>query len=136
MEGTMNILVVDDEEILRRLLDKILSREGHLVRLASSGREALATLRDNSIDIVVSDIKMPGMDGFALLKEIKRQHPDIGVIMMTAYADTCSVKDALLLGADDYIMKPFKSVEICMIVERSYWRVLSKRSSADHPSAN
>jgi FixJ family two-component response regulator len=55
---------------------------------------------------------------------------------MTAYADTCSVKDALLLGADDYIMKPFRSVEICMIIERAYWRALSKKHSAEQASGN
>lgn len=123
----MNVLVVDDEEILRSLLEKILKREGYCVRLAASAKEALEILDKNPVDIVVSDIKMPEMDGIELLKAIKKTRPDVGVIMMTAYADTYSVKDALLLGADDYVTKPFKSVEICMIIERAYWRAMANK---------
>ena len=127
VEEAMNVLVVDDEEILRSLLEKILKKEGYTVHLAASGKEALRILEGNPVDIVVSDIKMPEMDGIELLKVVKENHPNVGVIMMTAYADTCSVKDALLLGADDYVTKPFKTVEICMIIERAYWRVLASR---------
>lgn len=129
VEETMNVLVVDDEEILRSLLDKILKREGYSVHLAASGREALEILEASPIDIVVSDIKMPGMDGIELLKIVKENHPDVSIIMMTAYADTYSVKDALLLGADDYVTKPFKSIEICMIIERAYWRSMASRDA-------
>jgi DNA-binding NtrC family response regulator len=133
VEDTVHVLVVDDEEILRSLLEKILSKEGYHVYLASSGNEALRILDENPVGIVVSDIRMPEMDGYALLKAIKRDHPDVAVIMMTAYADACSVKDVLLLGADDYITKPFKSVEICMIIERAYWRAVSNRGPVSEP---
>ena len=129
MEETLRILVVDDESILRSLLEKILKKEGYEVLLAASGKEAIEILECEKADIIISDIKMPEMDGFALLRAVKEKYPSIGVIMMTAYADAYSVKDALLLGADDYITKPFKSVEICMIIERAYWRALSGKNA-------
>jgi len=129
MEETLRILVVDDESILRNLLEKILKKEGYEVMLAASGKEAVDVLEREKVDIIISDIKMPEMDGFALLRIVKEKYPSVGVIMMTAYADAYSVKDALLLGADDYITKPFKSVEICMIIERAYWRALSGKNA-------
>lgn len=134
MEEGIWVLVVDDESILRSLLEKILKKEGYNVLLAGSGEEALSILGDQHVDVLISDINMPEMDGFALLKTAKQKHPHIEVIMMTAYADAYSVKDALLLGADDYITKPFKSVEICMIVERAYWRALSSRNAQGKPT--
>lgn len=136
MEETITVLVVDDEAMLRRLLEKILKKEGYNVHLAPSAKDALEILRDNSVDIMISDIKMPEMDGFALLRAVKADYPDVGVIMMTGYADAYTVKDALILGADDYITKPFKSAEICMIVERAYWRALSTRDNQAKPVAD
>jgi DNA-binding NtrC family response regulator len=129
VEETISILVVDDEAILSRLIEKVLKKEGYNVHLAPSAKDALEILRDNTVDIMISDISMPEMDGFALLKAVKADYPDVGIIMMTGYADAYTVKDALLLGADDYITKPFKSAEICMIVERAYWRALSSKEN-------
>ncbi len=129
MDEKLTILVVDDEEILRSLLEKILRKEGYEVLLAPGGADALRILEANHVDIMVSDIKMPEMDGFELLKAIKAVKPDVGVIMMTGYADAYSVKDALLLGADDYITKPFKSFEISMVIERAYWRAVSSKNT-------
>jgi len=131
VDETLNVLVVDDEAILRNLLDKILKREGYSVFLAQSAMEALQTLSDNKIDIVLSDVKMPEMDGFALLRKIKEEYPGVGTIMMTGYEDAFSVKDALLLGADDYITKPFKSIEVSMIIERAYWRNLANKKRTE-----
>lgn len=125
---SMSVLIVDDEEMMRDLLKRILSRGGFEIITASSGNEALKKLATNQVDLVISDIKMPGMDGFELLKEIRSNYPDLSVIMMTAFGDTYTVKDALLLGADEYVTKPFKSHEITLVVERVYWRILSKRT--------
>jgi DNA-binding response OmpR family regulator len=75
---------------------------------------------------------MPHMNGFELLKVLKRDRPELGISIMTAYGDTYTVKDALLLGADEYITKPFKSYEISLVVERAYWRILS--GSTGEPS--
>ncbi|UCG61704.1 MAG: response regulator [Candidatus Zixiibacteriota bacterium] len=125
MKSSIAILVVDDEEMMRTLLSKILSREGYKILTAEDGVRALELLRKEKIDLVISDMKMPRMNGFELLKHIKEEHPGTGVIIMTAYGDTYTVKDALLLGADEYITKPFKSYEISLVVERAYWRLLS-----------
>lgn len=129
MKNAMTILIVDDEAMMRSLLKKILMRDGYNVLAASSGTEALNILEDETVDIVISDLKMPEMDGFELLRQIKEDYPRIGIIMMTAYGDTYTVKDALLLGADEYITKPFKSFEISLVVERAYWRILAGSES-------
>lgn len=134
LKESVTILVVDDEQMMRSLLQKILEREGYRVLPVSTASEAVDTMASAEVDIVISDLKMPGMDGFELLKQIKADHPDVGVIIMTAYGETYTVKDALLLGADEYITKPFKSHEISLVVERAYWRILSTRNRATHTS--
>ena len=135
MKSSVSILIVDDEEMMRTLLNRILSREGYKIRSAEDGVVALEALKAERFDIIISDMKMPRMDGFELLKIVKNEYPKIGVIIMTAYGDTYTVKDALLLGADEYITKPFKSYEISLVVERAYWRILSASSQASNPVA-
>lgn len=127
MKEEIRILVVDDEAIMRNLLLKILEQEGYQVSLASSYSEALERLTTNKFELVLSDVKMPENNGFELLKRIKQEWPHIAVIMMTGYGDAYTVKEALMLGADEYITKPFKSHEISLIVERAYWRMLAAR---------
>ena len=135
MKSSVSILIVDDEEMMRTLLNRILSREGYKIRSAEDGVVALEVLKAERFDIIISDMKMPRMDGFELLKIVKNEYPKIGVIIMTAYGDTYTVKDALLLGADEYITKPFKSYEISLVVERAYWRILSASSQASNTVA-
>lgn len=128
MKSATTILVVDDEPMMQTLLSKILSREGYTVLTAGDGKQALEVMQNNKVDIVLSDIKMPHMDGFELLANIRHNFKDVGAIIMTAFGDTYSLKDALLLGADEYITKPFKSFEVAMVVERAYWRLVSARN--------
>ncbi len=123
MLGSIKVLVVDDEETLRDLLKSILEREGYVIECASSVEEARCALRERAFDVVVSDIKMPKESGYKLLEFIKKEFPAIGVVLMTGYGDMYTVKDAILLGADEYITKPFKGFEIAVIVERVYWRM-------------
>ncbi len=127
MKNNLTILVVDDEKILRDLLYKILTKDGYSVDTAVDGQDALEKLRNKSYQLLLTDVKMPRLNGFELLKIIKQKFPHIGVIMMTAYGDSFTVKDALLLGADEYITKPFKSFEINLIIERAHWRRLSMK---------
>jgi len=125
VKSAITILVVDDEQMMRSLLERILSRDGYNVLLAEDGQHALDILEKEKVEIVISDMKMPRLNGFELLKSVKVEYPHIGMIMMTAYGDTYTVKDALLLGADEYVTKPFRSHEISLIVERAYWRIIS-----------
>ncbi len=127
MKQDVTVLVVDDEAMMRTLLDKILSAQGYTVVTAEDGQSAIEVLQSRQVTIMVSDIRMPRMDGFELLQHVRTHYPDIATILMTAYGDTFTVKDSLLLGADEYITKPFKSYEIAVVVERAYWRVNSAR---------
>jgi two-component system response regulator PilR (NtrC family) len=106
------ILVVDDERSMRELLQIVLRREGHQVRLAEDGQAAVAELEREPVDVLISDIKMPGMTGVDVLREAKRIDPDIVGIMVTAYASTDTAVEALRLGAYDYLTKPFDVEEL------------------------
>jgi two-component system, NtrC family, response regulator PilR len=106
------ILVVDDERSMRELLMIVLRREGHQVYLAEDGASAVATMERQAIDVLISDIKMPGMSGVDVLREAKRIDPDVVGIMITAYASTESAVEALRLGAYDYLTKPFDVEEL------------------------
>jgi DNA-binding NtrC family response regulator len=131
MKEYVKILIVEDEAMMRNLLLKILESEGYKVTLASSGQEALDKLQQEKYDLMLSDVKMPGMNGFELLEKAKSQWSDMAVIVMTGYGDAYTVKEALMKGADEYLSKPFKSHEVSLIVERAYWRLLSARNSAE-----
>jgi len=122
MKNDIRILVVDDEPVMSNLLRRILEKEGYEVTLAENGREALGILRKSDFELVLSDVKMPEMNGFELLKAVKTEKPQIGMIMMTGFGDSFTVKDALMLGADEYITKPFKAHEISLVIERTTWR--------------
>lgn len=131
MKERVTILVVDDEPMMRDLLEKILLRDGYQVLTAADGVEALKMLAIEPVSIILSDLKMPNMDGFDLLRAVKKEYAHLGMVIMTSFGDTYTVKDALLLGADEYITKPFKSFEISMVIERAYWRLLSQNDEAN-----
>jgi DNA-binding NtrC family response regulator len=105
------ILVVDDEAHMRESLREILSEEGYEVVLAEEGRPALNAF-DESILLVITDARMPGMDGFELIKELHERDPDLPVVMITAYGSMELAVKAMRAGAYDYITKPFDPEEI------------------------
>jgi YesN/AraC family two-component response regulator len=127
MRSPITILVVDDEPMVRNILEQLLQRKGYNIKGVSGAKEALEYIKSNKVDLVVSDIAMPEMDGLELLQVLKRTFPNIGVVMMTGYGDAYSVKEALSLGADEYITKPFKGHEVALIIERAYWRFLTNQ---------
>jgi DNA-binding NtrC family response regulator len=108
----VRILVVDDEEAIRLALGELLRSEGHAVREAASGDEALAALAGAPADLVLADLRMPGMDGMHLLAEIRARFADALVVLVTAQGDERTAVEALKLGAYDYIPKPFDNEEI------------------------
>jgi DNA-binding NtrC family response regulator len=116
------ILVVDDEEIMREILDTLLTREGYDVRVASSGAEGLEMARALPFDAAIVDIMMPGLDGIATLDELKRIDEDLNVIIITAYASVESAIAAMKTGAFDYITKPFKNDEVIVVVRNAMER--------------
>lgn len=114
-----NILVVDDEQSYRQLLSLVFQEEGHSIRTAMNGREALQMLAEEPAEVVVSDVKMPDMDGIELLRSLRTTQPDIGVVLMTAFASVETARDAFKLGADDFIQKPFDVEELKLIVRKT-----------------
>ncbi len=106
------ILVIDDERDMRELLEIMLTKEGYEVSTASSGGLALAAVREQSFDLVITDLRMPGLSGIDFLKAVKEIDPDIIVIMITAYASVDTALNAMKAGAYDYFTKPFNLDEI------------------------
>ena len=101
------VLVVDDERAMREFLTVLLEKQGHHVIAAPDGEQALELVAQQPPDLVISDVRMPKMDGIGLLTGIRKKHPHLPVIMITAYASMDSTIQAMRLGADDYITKPF-----------------------------
>jgi two-component system nitrogen regulation response regulator GlnG len=118
--GPKKILVVDDEESIRWALRKALEREGYRVVLASDGAEALARATESGIDLVLMDIKMPGSDGLETLTRIKEIHPNLPVIIMTAFGTLQAAVQAMKRGAYDHITKPFDFDELSILVRRAF----------------
>jgi DNA-binding response OmpR family regulator len=113
------ILLVDDEEPIRHSLGEILSLEGYEVVPAESGEAAMETLKFEPFDLVLLDIKMPGIDGLEVLRYINQSFPDTKVILLTAHGSLESAIEALREGAHDYILKPASSRSILDSIERA-----------------
>jgi two-component system NtrC family response regulator len=103
-----HILVVDDEELYRRALERILGRVGHSVSTARNAAEAMAVVTSSPLDLVLCDVKMPGISGLELVRQIKDIHPDLPCIVVTGYGSAESSLDALRAGAFWYLEKPFE----------------------------
>lgn len=112
-----SVLIVDDERSMRDFLKILLEKEGHEVTTANSGANALDTLDKLSIDVIVSDIRMPGMTGIELLETVKEQSPELPIILITAFASPDDAVLAMKNGAFDYISKPFNVDEIKSVIE-------------------
>lgn len=114
-----NILIVDDEQSYRQLLSLVFEGNGHVIRTAENGRMAVDMLRLEPADVIISDVRMPDMDGIEMLREVRRTMPDVGVIFMTAFASVESAREAFKLGADDFVTKPFDVEELKLIVNKT-----------------
>lgn len=115
----MKILLVDDDSSVRRVLQFKLEKRGFSVETASDGLQALQILRELPIDLLLSDIRMPRMDGIELLGEAKSAQPGIKVILITAHATVSQAVQAVKFGAFDYITKPFEDEELFMAIEKA-----------------
>ncbi|MBI5026615.1 MAG: sigma-54-dependent Fis family transcriptional regulator [Nitrospirae bacterium] len=112
------ILVVDDERDICKALEFLLKAEGYSVTLAYSGEEAVERLKKEEFDVILTDLKMGGMDGIAVLERAKELNPEVSVLMMTAFASVESAVEAMKKGASDYIVKPFLNEEIRLTIKR------------------
>ena len=119
---TQKILVVDDDGSNRVTIERILNREGYEVSHADSGRTALDFLREERVDLVITDLKMPGMTGIDVLKAIGQMDPDIEVIVMTAFGTVETAVEAMKEGAYDFVSKPLKRLELVTCVRKSLER--------------
>lgn len=118
------ILVVDDEESIREFFEIMLKREGYEVLTASNGIKALEILKNQPVDLILSDIQMPEMSGLELLTKVKELDPEMVMLMLTAFGSTETAVEAMKLGAYDYILKPFKIDEVKIVIQQA----LEKRS--------
>ncbi|MCX6553660.1 MAG: sigma-54 dependent transcriptional regulator [Candidatus Aminicenantes bacterium] len=131
LQQVTNILIVDDDRSLRKMLAFVLGKEGYGVEEAVSGVDALKKLKGRNFDLVISDIRMPDLNGIELLKKIKTHDPEMPVIMITAYATTNDAIEAMKLGAEDYIMKPFSLEELKIIINKSLHKKNIERENVE-----
>ena len=116
--GTAKILIVDDELIMRESLAGWLARDGHSVDMAASGEEGLERFKKIRYDIMLVDIKMEGISGLDVLRQVRDSDPDIAVVMITAYGSIATAIDAMKSGAYDYLLKPFDPNELGMLIDK------------------
>jgi two-component system response regulator AtoC len=114
-----NVLIADDEESMRHLLSVILRDHGYEARAVSNGDEALRELAARDYDLVLSDVRMPKVDGLRLLAEVKRLYPELTVIVMSAYGSHDSAIEAMKAGAYDYVSKPFRPDEVVLVLKKA-----------------
>lgn len=112
-----SLLIVDDQHGVRRLLQEVFAEEGYRVRTASGGEEALGMIAQEAPDLVLLDIKMPGMSGLETLSELRKKNNGMPVLMMTAYGDLEVVGQAKKLGVKHYLIKPFDLTEVRHMVK-------------------
>ena len=116
---TRQVLIVDDEPKMQRILEIMLKQMGHNALLANNGQEALEIIKVNCVDLVVSDLQMPVMNGMELLKKLREQAIDIPCIIITAYGTVQTAVEAMKHGAIDYIIRPFDVHAVELSINRA-----------------
>jgi DNA-binding NtrC family response regulator len=118
MADKNRLLIVDDEDSLRSILSSELSGAGYDVSTASDGEDGISAVKNARFDLVLLDIKMPKLDGFEVLKYIKKDHPGVKVIMLTGFADLKNAIESKRHGAEDFVSKPYDLVDLLTTIER------------------
>ncbi len=128
MGNKVKLLIVDDEDIVLKSSLRILKNQDYDISTASSGEEGLERANQQKFDIVITDLKMPGLSGMDILKTLRDEQPDVTVIIFTGYATVETARDALKMGAFDYIPKPFTPDELRDVIKNA---ISSRESSSD-----
>lgn len=123
MGETLKILLVDDEDHLQEVLGLLLELDGHQVTTAFSGEQALERAKEKKFDLVITDYKMPGMNGMDVVRSIKKENPDTSVVMITGYPTEDTEKEAQKLGVDEYVAKPFHMDKMREVIRRISYKV-------------
>jgi DNA-binding NtrC family response regulator len=113
-----SILIVEDEAKMRRLLELNLGEDGFTTLSAGDAEAGAKLLRENHVDLVLTDLKLPGMSGLEFLHTIKRQNAALPVVVMTAFGSVETAVEAMKAGATDYVLKPFSLVEMRMVIHK------------------
>ncbi len=113
------VLIVDDDRAVGMVLTALIAQAGHQARYVGSGPEALAALAGGGVDVIVSDVRMPGMDGMELLSEVHKRHRDVPVILLTAHGTVSLAVDAMKSGATDFLTKPFDRDEVLFTIDKA-----------------
>ena len=129
----IRLLLVDDEEYFRQTLFKRLTKRGLIVEQAADGNECLSILQNQAMDVVVLDVKMPGISGIEVLKQIKDRYPKIEVILLTGHATTADGVEGIKQGAFDYLSKPIELEHLYFKIIQAYDKI--QRIEAEHQEA-
>lgn len=116
--SALKILIVDDEEIMHTLLSTFITEMGHQSHSAYTGEEAFQIVQDQSFDLVLTDVRMPGMDGLELLEKIHQHTPSLPVVVITGHGDPTMSEKAKALGAHDFFIKPLSLAQFMNLVQK------------------
>ncbi len=133
MVKDIKILVVDDEPVVVRSCERVLKAEGYNIEGVLSGREAILKMEQNTYDLVLTDLKMPEMDGITLIRWIRKSRPDTGVVIITGYPSQDTIKAALELGIIDYVPKPFTPAVLTDVTHRAAEWIKEKVAVEEKP---
>ena len=122
MSDKNRILIVDDDEVVRRSYLRSLESISRNIEDASNGEEALQTMEQNPFDVVLLDLRMPGQDGLSVLRTIKQKWPESEVVIITGYPTVASAKEAVRLGANDYVAKPVGPQDVINVADAAMTR--------------
>jgi len=126
-----NVLIVDDEESICWGLSRLLQSEGHLASIASSAEEALSRIAESPPDLIVMDVRLPGMDGLAAMRQLRAQGADVPIVVITAFGNLETAVGAMKAGAIDYLPKPFDLEQAATVIRRALNRTVRGRSAAE-----